>query len=75
MGLDEGRDRHAGNKLETAESIDITLRDGDTNRVETGAGFLIFTHVRRNSADFAIELRRRALILGYDLKGDQQAHR
>ena len=62
-GLDEGFDRHAGDQAQAAEAGDFGGRDGDADCVVAVPVFWS-SLTSAEMADFAVELRRGALVEG-----------
>ena len=60
-GLNESINRHSGDELETCETDDLAIRDGNPHGVVSRAALLILAHVCRDPAECAVEFGRGAL--------------
>jgi hypothetical protein len=61
-GLNESLNRHSGDELETCETGDLAIRDGNPDGVVSRAALLILAHVCRDPAECAVEFGRSALV-------------
>jgi hypothetical protein len=60
-GLNESLNRHSRHELETSETDDLAIRNGDSDGVVSGAALLILADVCRDPAECSVEFGRGAL--------------